>query len=863
MSCDIVIAVWNLKKYTMNCIESIINNTDYPYRLIITDNGSLPETKEYLESLKKDPRLEDHDYTLIRNEENLGATKALNQGLQISKGDYAMILNNDTICCKGWLTEMVNIAERSKDIGIINPNSNNLGIRKPKRMSLEEFSQGLMKKNKGKFKEMATAVGFCYMVKREVINKIGILSEEYGLGNFEETEYCIRASRIGYRSVYSKASYVWHKEHASFDLVKDFEEMFEKNQKMFNEMFGRAERVLYLLTKKDLRYFKRLKYRTYRLAQKRSWVWVISKLNLGEIPLSDHTNIITFRYRDFFFRMRCIFRILVKKKKFDRILTDDDRLFSILEGLKRFHKAKLIHVGKCTYFDDSEYLRLNIGCFGRAYHGYVNIDETKTNRRVLGSSFSDLPFEDRTVKNILLDYSSVSEKAHGEISNILKEFERISVPGCVVTIDNFDNGFTDTLAKHNFVPLSTDYNRLFSTKSFIYEAPYVKDDIQKFVEGLKRDLDQKGSLKLEIPNESIVSEKGEPSNFFDKGSAAQLFNENGLYIDSLETRGDFIKATLGKIHYPSVHIPESRKRVCAIGQYMLWRYRNLGFDWDTLPRSFEKLGMECLLLEGMRNTEIKKLQNAILSFKPHYLFIILKDTLPVIQGIEKELRSIGTKVIYWFCDPEHPKKQDLSGVIDTMFLTNRGQIDEYKEAYNLKRVYYMPQGYGPYAQHRLNMREAWDVGFAGAVSDAPLHKTRRELIALMRKKYSLRASHAVRNNIAEFYSQSKTVFGASDFDYELYTSNRFFVALGCGTCYIAKKFKGIELLAENKKHLLWFEDKRELFDILDYYLSRDREREKIRQNAAQLALEKHTYDHRMKNILDVMDGKTESFYGFL
>ena len=76
MTCDIVIAVWNLKRYTKNCVESIIKNTDYPYRLILVDNGSLPETRDYLESLKLDQRLKDHDYTLIRNEENLGATKA-------------------------------------------------------------------------------------------------------------------------------------------------------------------------------------------------------------------------------------------------------------------------------------------------------------------------------------------------------------------------------------------------------------------------------------------------------------------------------------------------------------------------------------------------------------------------------------------------------------------------------------------------------------------------------------------------------------------------------------------------------------------------------------------------------------------
>jgi GT2 family glycosyltransferase len=345
MTCDIVIAVWNLKGYTKNCVESIIENTDYPYRLILVDNGSLPETRDYLESLKSDQRLKGHDYTLIRNEENLGATKALNQGLQVSRGDYAMILNNDTIVCKGWLSEMVRIAEFSREIGIVNPNSNNLGLRKPQWVSLEKFAANLMKKYNGQHMEMATAVGFCYMVKREVINTIGILSEEYGLGNFEETEYSIRAAREGYKSVFAKGSYVWHKEHASFDFIEDFEEMFEKNQKMFYEMFGKPQRVLYLITKRNDGYFDKLKKETYELAQKCNWVRIISKRSVGKIPANVHSNISRYRYFSIFFRARCVCNILVKKKKFNKIITDDALLYNILNRLKKHHKGEVIKAG--------------------------------------------------------------------------------------------------------------------------------------------------------------------------------------------------------------------------------------------------------------------------------------------------------------------------------------------------------------------------------------------------------------------------------------------------------------------------------------------------------------------------------------
>ncbi len=858
MGCDIIIPVWNLKDYTEQCVESIIRNTEYPYRLIIIDNGSGRETKEYLEGLKNDKRLP--EYTLIRNEENLGYTKATNQGLKISNGDYACLHNNDTIVMKGWITEMVKVAELSSDIGIVNPASNNLGQRKPFYVSLERYAANLRRLYSGEYIEMASAIGFCYLIKREVINKIGILSEDYGLGNFEDTEYCIRASRNGYKSVLAMAAYVWHAENASFNLIDNYEEMFKENQKLFYAMFGKPRRFLYILTKKDEARFRRLKIITYELAKKCNWIWVILAWKIDKNLLNIHANIIV-KYLPIFFRLRCVIRTLVKKKKFDFIITDDDAIFSMLALLRRFHKAKVINRAKYIFTDDSDFLRVNLGCLGRAYYGYVNIDEARTNKKVISASFSDLPIEERMVKNIILDYKAISLKTQRELTAVFKELGRISVPGCIISIDNFNEDLNNVLEENNFIPISEGYKRLFSVKSFIYSPPYIKDEIRNFMDNIMSGPD---NIKLKVINERLVSENGQDVIFFDKNSLAQILNENNFFIESLEKRNEHVEIEANRIKpISNVSASGQKKRICAIGQYMLWRYRGLGFDWDAGPRSFEKLGMEYLLVEGMRNIDTQKIKEAILSFKPHYLLVILKDTLPIVREMKKELKTIGTRVIYWFCDPEHPKKEDLSDIIDTMFLTNRGQIDEYKSAYNLKRVFYMPQGFDPYVQHRLNLPQVYDVGFAGAISRELLHRSRRELINTLQARYNVKTSNSVRNNIAEFYSQSKTAFGASDFDYELYTSNRFFVALGCGACYVTKKFKGIELLAENKKHLLHFETKEEMLDLMDYYLSHDSEREKIRDAASKLALAKHTNEYRMRNILDIMEGKTESFYGFL
>ena len=68
--CDIIIVVWDHLEFTRPCIEHIVENTRYPYRLIVVDNGSDSKTRHYLEDLKSKKIT---DMALIRNDKNLGA----------------------------------------------------------------------------------------------------------------------------------------------------------------------------------------------------------------------------------------------------------------------------------------------------------------------------------------------------------------------------------------------------------------------------------------------------------------------------------------------------------------------------------------------------------------------------------------------------------------------------------------------------------------------------------------------------------------------------------------------------------------------------------------------------------------------
>ena len=338
MQCDIIIPVWNKKDLTKRCIENIVKNTRCPYKLIIIDNASDSPTKDYLESLKENEELE---IKLIRNEENLGNTKAVNQGIKASDAPFVCILDNDTVVCDGWLHEMIAVANSDKSIGIVNPSSNTLGV-SPKSNSQEGIEKCAeeCKEFRGQKVEIGACVGFCSLVKREVIEKIGGWDEAFSPGYFDDTEYSYRAYKAGHKSVCAKAAYVYHNEHSSFKDT-NLRELFKEKRQLYYEKVGKPKRILYVLTKKNIALHNKIKEKSYKLASEINWVMIYIKSSLPDLKMTKHGRIGISQITSFLFRLRCIFRILVKKKKYTNVYVDDNILYNLLRKLTKFHKAEV------------------------------------------------------------------------------------------------------------------------------------------------------------------------------------------------------------------------------------------------------------------------------------------------------------------------------------------------------------------------------------------------------------------------------------------------------------------------------------------------------------------------------------------
>lgn len=236
---SIIILTLNNLEYTKRCIESIRKYTLEPYEIIVVDNGSKDGTIEYLESQA--------DIKLIKNPTNLGFAMGNNIGMKEAKGDYIVVLNNDTIVTQGWLTRLIACAESDPSIGIVGPRSNYVaGIQIVKNVpygndmtAMQEFARKWSLENSGKYEETARVIGFCMLIKREVIEKIGGFDPLYESGNFEDDDLCVRAIRAGFKIMIAHDVFIHHYGSKTFTSEKiDYTESMLKNWERFKKKWN-------------------------------------------------------------------------------------------------------------------------------------------------------------------------------------------------------------------------------------------------------------------------------------------------------------------------------------------------------------------------------------------------------------------------------------------------------------------------------------------------------------------------------------------------------------------------------------------------------------------------------------------------
>jgi len=337
-SCDIIIPVWNEREATAGCVDSIAGHTDYPYRLIVIDNGSDKDTAGYLLALSKKygPRMR-----LIRNEKNLGFVRAANQGMRISSAPYLCLMNNDTIATDGWLEEMVSVMESGPKIGIVNPSSNTFGQAPSRDESIDAYA-ARSRGSSGRTQELYACRGFCALIRRNVIERVGLFDEAFKTGYFEETDLSCRARAAGFEIVRAKGSYVYHEEGLSFKGLKERETLFAGNEKIFFERWGRPIRIGCFIDKAGSE--ERIDRLAAAAARNGHQVFVFLKKGLPWPIGLDHINIRRVDLGSLFFGPAAVYSVLRRKRKkaLELLIAEDRTLGGLFKRMKALHGSEVM-----------------------------------------------------------------------------------------------------------------------------------------------------------------------------------------------------------------------------------------------------------------------------------------------------------------------------------------------------------------------------------------------------------------------------------------------------------------------------------------------------------------------------------------
>ena len=225
-SVAIIIVNWNNAKDTVDCIESIKKIIYRNYKIFLIDNGSGDGSFVKFQSLYAGIS----GIEILRLNENLGFSGGNNIGIKKAldeKFDYVLLLNNDTTVEPNFLDELIKIGESDEKIGVVGPKiyfhpdfddllkadriwyggGDFTWLGGGRHLQYEEIDKNPSETNPRETKYMT---GCAFLVKSEVLKKVGLMPEEFFL-YYEDTDWSLSIRKAGYKMIYAPASKIYHK----------------------------------------------------------------------------------------------------------------------------------------------------------------------------------------------------------------------------------------------------------------------------------------------------------------------------------------------------------------------------------------------------------------------------------------------------------------------------------------------------------------------------------------------------------------------------------------------------------------------------------------------------------------------------
>lgn len=241
----LIVVSYNKLPYTRLCLEGMVACVPRPRQIIVVDNGSTDGSREFLAGdFFRQCRNHSVDYTLLNNEENLGACTARNQALGMAGGKYLAFADNDlAVRTRSWLAVLAARLESSPRIGIVGPKlvfpfppyaieCAGVAISPSGRVQYRgrgEQSCGTQARCHAAADEgggsprppwetpsaVQCLISACWLMKRAVYEEVGGLDEVFNPAQYEDFDFCYRAREAGWEVWYEPAAEMYHYENTT------------------------------------------------------------------------------------------------------------------------------------------------------------------------------------------------------------------------------------------------------------------------------------------------------------------------------------------------------------------------------------------------------------------------------------------------------------------------------------------------------------------------------------------------------------------------------------------------------------------------------------------------------------------------
>lgn len=214
---SVIIVNWNGEKVIKDCLSSLFAQKYKNIEVIVVDNNSHDSSRDIIRSFKK--------VLLIEHNVNSGFAEGNNIGFKTAKGEYILLLNSDVFVTENFLLLLLTSLQKNRKIGVVQPKVlysgnalhndkviNSIGAYYTNTGFLYYPGYGkvhnlpLYNKNKKIF----TAYGACMLIRREVIDSVGLFDGDFFM-YFEETDFCMRVWMGGWEVVYISDASIYHK----------------------------------------------------------------------------------------------------------------------------------------------------------------------------------------------------------------------------------------------------------------------------------------------------------------------------------------------------------------------------------------------------------------------------------------------------------------------------------------------------------------------------------------------------------------------------------------------------------------------------------------------------------------------------